>query len=265
MDHWLMTVRSLVLGRSDDVYGNGRLVHTPEGDWFDPPLPVPAIAHADGPPAPQPSRLAISVEGADFNALRARYERDGCIEGFAAIQGVWLDDKIQITEQNAEIQRSDAWQPRWTEPSCPAPPGGWPNVDSYSRNLSFDLGGLEETGAAVSVVTFRPTETQAVLVVAATDITAVENRLRPQLGVALCVVPSRWTKHQLDEAQQHLTHMSQRWQIYEWGPRTDERAQSTIHAKLVRLTDEIARWVETQPEGLVTLTPWLTPGRRIPV
>jgi hypothetical protein len=49
---------------------------------------------------------------------------------------------------------------------------------------------LRETGAAVAVTVFRPSEDQAVLVVAAADPEAVEAQLRPQLGQLLCVVPS---------------------------------------------------------------------------
>ena len=262
VEHQGMTVRSLVLRHGDAVSGHGRLVHTPAGDWFDPPLPVDAIGYAGGPPAPQPSVFAIPVEGADFEQVRARYERDGCIEGYATIGGYWLDDRIQITHQDIAIAERDGWPPQWSEPPCPAPPGGWPNVDSYSHNLAFDIGGLQDSGAAVSVVTFRPSEEQAVLVVAATDIGVVETHLRPQLGDALCVVSSRWTKQQLDEAQRHLTRMSDPWQLYAWGPRVDEQAQSTMHAALVRVTDEIADWVEMQPEGLVTPTPCLAPRRR---
>jgi hypothetical protein len=58
-------------------------------------------------------------------------------------------------------------------------------------NLDFDLGDLEDTGAAVTTVIFRPSADQAVLVVAATDIATVEARLRPQLPDRLCVLPSR--------------------------------------------------------------------------
>jgi catechol 2,3-dioxygenase-like lactoylglutathione lyase family enzyme len=36
------------------------------------------------------------------------------------------------------------------------------------------------------------------------DAAAVEARLQPQLGQRLCVVPSRWTKHDIDEVRGHL-------------------------------------------------------------
>jgi hypothetical protein len=131
----------------------------------------------------------------------------------------------------------------------------------YVDNLEFDLGDLESTGAAVTVVIFRPGPDQAVLVVAASDVAAVEAQLRPQLGERLCVVPSRWTRAQLDRARRHLMAMQERWRIYMHGPRCDEFAQPTMAFTLVRVTDEIAAWVERRPAGLVSLDPCLKPIR----
>ena len=74
----------------------------------------------------------------------------------------------------------------------------------------------EDTGAAVAVTLFRPSEDRAVLVVAASDQAAVEARLRPQLGVLLCVVPSRWTKAQLDEIGDYLRERHEQWQLLGW-------------------------------------------------
>lgn len=254
-----MNIQSLVLRRGLQISGQGRLVHDADGDWFEPPLFEPAIYYPGGPPAPQRSIFAVRVDGADFGRVSRRYERDNCIEGFATVHGVWLDDHIDIERQVVQLDRGGDGRPRWTEPPCPTPPGGWPRVNTYSRNLDFDLGDLEESGLAVSVVTFRPSEEQAVLVVAATDIDAVEAHLRPQLGSALCVVRSRWTKDQIDQVQRHLTNMSRQWLLYLWGPRVEEDAQTTMHASLVRVTPEIAGWVEAQPDGLVMITPWLAP------
>jgi hypothetical protein len=131
----------------------------------------------------------------------------------------------------------------------------------FVDNLDFDMGDLQTTGAAVTTVLFRPSDDQAVLVVAASDIAAVEARLRPQLHERLCVVPSRWTQQQLDDAERHFASMAEPWRLYGWGPRCDERAQATMTAELVTVTDEIARWVATQPDGLVSMEPCLRPTR----
>lgn len=257
-----MDVRSLVFRTGDQIFGWGRLVRTAEGDWFDPPLAVAAIYYRNGPPAPRPSSFGTPAEGADFDAVERRYERDGAVEGYATIYGTWLGDRIRIERQaNEPAERRSS--PSWSDPPCPPPPGGWPRgMNGRDFNdLDFDLGDLESTGAAVTVVIFRPGLDQAVLVVAASDVAAVETRLRPQLGERLCVVPSRWTRAQLDEARRHLMAMQERWRIYMHGPQCDEFAQPTMAVTLVRVTDEIAAWVERQPAGLVSLDPCLKPVR----
>jgi hypothetical protein len=131
----------------------------------------------------------------------------------------------------------------------------------YAENLDVDLGDLEATGAAVTTVVFRPSDDQAVLVVAATDVAAVEALLRPQLFDRLCIVPSRWTRTQLDAAHEHLRAMWDRWGIYQSGPKCDDQAQATMTAALMRVTNEIDDWVATQPDGLVALEPCLAPVR----
>lgn len=254
--------QSYVLIPGEQIRATGRLVRNGDGDWFDPPLPVRALGYGPGgAPAPRPSKFAIRAEGADFGQVAHRYERDGCIQGLATVYGVWLEDRIRIDYQTDEPHAQR--HPTWSDPPCPPPVGGWPHGMNgwYVDNLDFDLGGLEETGAAVTMVIFRPSDDQAVLVVAASDIAAVEARLRPQLPDRLCVIPSRWTREQLGTAQRHFTSMAERWRLYEWGPRCDEQAQATMTAALVTVTDEIVQWIATQPDGLVALEPWLMPTR----
>jgi hypothetical protein len=97
------------------------------------------------------------------------------------------------------------------------------------------------------------------VVVAAADLAAVEARLRPQLGTSLCVVPSRWTKDQLDGVRDHL---GQRWRQWnQLGPRHAEDGQPHIAARLVRVLPEIAVWAASLPPGIVAFEPWLTPVR----
>ncbi|HZC52334.1 MAG TPA: hypothetical protein VE441_07545 [Mycobacterium sp.] len=253
-----MDARSYVLAEGESCCGWGRLVRTAEGDWFDPPLPIPAIGYGrDGRPAPRPSKFKTPVEGADFDAVQGRYERGGAIEGYAKIHGTWLGDRIRVSRQTN--QPPERRWPTWSDPPCAPPPGGWPHGVLDRDGMEFDLGDLEDTGAAVTVVIFRPSADHEVVVVTATDIAAVEARLRPQLGDRLCVVPSRWTRAQLDQAREHLTAMADRWGIYQLGPHCDEQAQATMTATLVRVTDEIADWVVTQPGGLVSLDPRLIP------
>jgi hypothetical protein len=96
----------------------------------------------------------------------------------------------------------------------PPPPDGRPATERRGDiELSYDLGDLADTGAATAITLFHPGKNQAVLVVAAADLAAVEARLRPQLGTSLCVVPSRWTKGQLGGVRDHLDQRSQQWNL----------------------------------------------------
>lgn len=124
--------------------------------------------------------------------------------------------------------------------------------------MLFDLGALEDA-EAIMVSIFRPDPERSVLVVAATDIPAVEAQLRPQLGDRLCVVASRWTRRQLDHMHEYLWARSESWGVYETGFSCDEQAQAVMITKLVRVTDEIASWADNQAAGLITLKPCLTP------
>lgn len=203
----------------------------------------------------------MPVTGADFDAVADRYELGGDIEGWATVTGTWTGDLIRIEEQSSSRLSAPDDPPRWEDPPCPPPPGGWPRGMNgrYRDNLEFDVGDLKETGAAVTVVTFRPGRDQAVLVVAAADPRTVEGRLRPQLGPRLCVVPSRWAKREIDAVLGHLHDRWADWDIYELGTETLEDAQARVTARLTRVPPEIADWAASLPPGILRLRPWLVP------
>jgi len=129
--------------------------------------------------------------------------------------------------------------------------------------LGYDLGGLELIGAAVAVTLFRlgPNRAVIVLVVAAGDVAAVEARLRPQLGESLCVVPSRWTKAQLDTVGDYLHYQWELWRLYGLGLHNTDDGQPHMAARLVRVLPEIAAWAATLPNDILLLEPWLMPLR----
>jgi hypothetical protein len=113
---------------------------------------------------------------------------------------------------------------------------------------------------AVTVATFRPSPFQAVLVVAASDIEAVESVLRPQLKDSLCVVASRWSRRYLDEIHAHLLDRMHDWTIDRMGQTIDEQAQAGITAYLMRVTPEIAHWAQDIEADVLTLKPSLPPA-----
>lgn len=259
-----MDLDALVLRDGDRVTASGRLIRTDRGDWLQPP----AFGTDPGMPVTDPSRSrrrigprrgAVRIAGADFEALTNRLEHSGAIEGSATVTGVWSDGQLGIDRQSPPRPRP-AWVLPWITPPCPPPPGGWPHVTRRGDILlDYDLGDLQDTGAAVAVTLFRPGDHQAVLVVAASDPAAVEARLRPQLGDLLCVVPSRWTKAQLDLVRSHLHQQCQQWNLYQLGPQNTADGQTRIAARLVRVLPEIATWAESLPDGILALDPWITP------
>lgn len=249
----------------DQVRAWGRLVTDGRETWFEPPLPVPLMM-IHPPPLNRPRSEAVPVAGANFDAVADRYELDGEVEGWATVTGTWTGHLLRVEQQTASRPSVPDGSPKWQVPPCPPPPGGWPQgIPSgrrgWSGNLDFDPGDLQETGAAVTVVTFRPGDGQAVLVVAAADPAAVEARLRPQLGSRLCVVRSRWTKSELDAVRGHLHARFWDWRIYSLRVDTLDDAQARVRAELTMVTPKIAGWSASLPPGIVSLDSWLLPVR----
>jgi hypothetical protein len=209
-------------------------------------------------------RGAVPVVGADFDAVTNRFEREGAVESWAMVTGVWSGDQLEVEQQSTPPSRG-APRLRWVIPPCPAPPRGWPEVIRRGDILlDYDLGDLLDTGAAVAVSLFRPGPNQPVLVVAADDVTAVEARLRPQLGGSLCIVPSRWTKAQLDAVRDYLRDHQEQWSLYQWGPQNTDDGQAHMAANLVRVLPAIATWATSLPQSILLLEPWLMPLRAAP-
>jgi hypothetical protein len=212
-------------------------------------------------PVLPPFSGAVPVSGADFDAVADRYELDGDAEGWATVTGTWTGRLIRVEQQATTRLSVPDDPPRWEVPPCPPPPGGWPRGldDRSPDNLEFDVGDLKQAGAAIMIVTFRPGPGQAVLVVTAADPRAVEDRLRPQLGPRLCVVPSRWTKGEIDAVHDHLHDRLADWGIYQLGIEALEDAQAQVTAKASKVVQELADWAASLPPGILRLDPWLRP------
>lgn len=217
-------------------------------------MPLPLIETAQ---PPTRSHRSVRLIGADFDAVPTEFGPQ-TTPGHATVTGIWLGDAIQVLSQSPIAPPAEA-VPDWTTPPCPAPSGGWPRGNP-DDNLDFDADDLDSIAA--SVVVFRPSHDQAVLVVAATDIDAVKAVLEPQLPHRLCVVPSRWTRPQLDAVRAHLDAHHKDWDLDMWGPAADDRGQPYFEAALLRVTAEIAAWAATLPDGLLKLMPSLSPAAR---
>ena len=255
-----MDVDGLVVREGDRAAATGRLVRNDLGDWFEPALPIAEPGGVERRVRPV-WKGAVRVAGADFGAVTARFEKDGAVEGWAAVTGTWSGEQPRAERQDAPVPEPAA-HARWVTPPSPPPEGGWPATERRGDiELSYDLGDLVDTGAATAITVFHPGQNQAVLVVAAADLAAVEARLRPQLGKSLCAVPSRWTKDQLEAVRDQLFQRWQHWNLFRLGPRHAEDGQAHIAADLVRVLPEIAVWVASLPSGIVALEPWLIPAR----
>ena len=253
-----MGIGDLVVRSGDLVTGWGELRETADGVWFDP-GGWHNLMFTEQPM----SRDAVRLTGADVSAVATEFGPDGRIPGWATITGVWWGDAIEVRHQSPH-RPSPARQGVWTRPPCPAPAGGWPTGrdGDETGNLTFDLGDLQDTGAAVSVVIFRPGPGQTVLVVAASDPAAVESRLRPQLGSRLCVVRSRWSKDQLQQASAALQQHIHEWTIRSVGHGAAEDGQASVEAQVLRVRPELAEWAADLPEGLLRISPVLAPAAR---
>lgn len=210
-----MDLDALVLREGDEVAAYGRLVMDDSGTWLDPPLPVPAMFRLN-PPVAKPSGSAVRLRGADLDAVEHRYERNGVVEGWATVTGLWRGGEVDVTGQSQPIRLPGGQQPRWRDPPCPAPAGGWPQGPS-DLNLGVVAGDVGRSSVVVTMTTFRPSDTQAVLVVAAADVAAVEAGLRPWLGKRLCVIASRHSRLELDETSRSLRAAGMSGRCMRWA------------------------------------------------
>ena len=255
-----MDAGSLVVGEGDRAAATGRLVRNDLGDWFEPPGWIAGPERPGGQVRPV-SKMAVRVAGANFGAVTGRFEKDGAVEGWATVTGTWSGGQFRAERQDPPAPRPAA-RARWVTPPCPPPEGGWPATGRLdTAELSPELDDLAGTGAAVAVTWFHPGEHQLVLVVAAADPATVEARLRPRLGGSLCVVPSRWTKAQLDDVASQLHQRMQEWNLYQLGRQHTDDGQAYIGAHLVRVLPQIAAWAASLPPGIVALEPWLRPAK----
>lgn len=235
----------------------GRVVGVEGRVWFEPPLPVPLIGYLPGhKPAPRPSSLAVRASGVDLDMLSDRFEKDGSVSGWATLTGLWRGGLLEVVDQREEWRGRSAWGPSWTTPPCPPPARGWPEVPEGSN---IEPAPPEAIPGMVAVVSFRPTPTQLVLVVATSEPDAAEAMLRPLYGDALCVVPSRWKPTEIEAVRTVLEKNWRQWGVYEFCEQVGEDAQVTVTAKVVHVVASTVVWSRSLPDGIAEITAWLRP------
>ena len=153
-----MDVDALVVHEGDRATATGRLVRNDRGDWFEPVL---MIAEQGG----LERRIrrvwkgAVRVAGADLDAVAGRFEKDRAVEGWATVTGTWSGEQLRVERQDAPVAVPAL--ARWVTPPCPLLECGWPAVERRGDvELSYDLGDLAGTGAAVAITLFHPARTR---------------------------------------------------------------------------------------------------------
>jgi hypothetical protein len=246
-----MAARGLVFEAGDRVRTWGRFVAGADGDWLD----LARVHDLIFRPAGWKSDRSIRLIGADAEEVRTGWAPNR-VPGYISVVGTWREESIEVEEQSAELPARERFA-AWRDPPCPPPPGGW-RRDVLPWNL--DCGDLESSGAMVGRVVFRPSADQEVLVVAASDLDAVTRQLSPHLPHQLCVVPSRFTRAEIDEVCDVLLARSREWRLESFGTGADGQAQPFITAELFRVTAEMAEWADMLPERLLRLRPALRPA-----
>lgn len=152
----------------DEICRWGGLARGPDGDWFDPPLQVPAIGYGSEGPPPRPSSDGIPVEEADFDAVEHRYERDGQLRFRQDLRHAL---RRRYRHAHHTNERPEHAFRRCSDPPWEPPPGGRPQGTNGRclKNLDGDLGDVENAGAAITTVIFPPSDDQTVLIVAAAE------------------------------------------------------------------------------------------------
>ncbi|GIH16111.1 hypothetical protein [Rugosimonospora africana] len=255
-----MVISDLVLREGDGLRASGRVVADGETVWFEPPLPVPLLWRSPGSePAPRPSEFGVPVLGVDLANLDDRRATSGGVEGWVTLTGTWRRDRLLVERQEPGGGRTDRSAPQWRRPPCPPPQGGWPKGETNDniRVATDVLATLTITSLAV----FRPSAHQAVLVVATDEPEHAEAVLRPICGDRLCIVRSRWTKEQLNDASERLRAEMRAWMIYGSGQSVSQDGQAVLTVKLTHVLPSFAQWADTLAEGLLSVTPWLVPQR----
>lgn len=262
-----------VVRDGDRVVGNGRLVQVPGLPARFCGVEVTAdVGYEPGQePAPRDCPSGVEVTGVDLATVPDRREKDGAVEGFAQVTGVWQAGVVAV-EQQGPRQYPD--RPTEQDPPCPAPAGGWPQGpadDNLSAELEAARPVLERIALGPNrMALLRPSSTQTLLGLAVPDDATkeqVERELRSAVGDRLCVVVARHTDADV-EAVLEDDDLRARYGVRGSGLALGEDLQAALSVEVLVVTEELVAAMARHPAGLVEAEPALrvlrTPDRLVP-
>lgn len=249
-----MSTQDLVVRPGDRVSASGRYVSCDDGDWLD----LARISDLMFHPPDWRSSNSVRLIGLDPAGVPRDFGSDDNIfAGLVRVTGIWQDETISVDDQGTVAR--PAGSHREFVPPCAAPVGGWDPVAS-SDDIP-ELESLRASGAIVGDQWLRTSRGARVLVVAAGDFDLVERILGPRLPRRLCVVVSRYNAEQVRDVEATFAARNREWQVESWSAGgLDHDGQPYAWAELLRVTDDLADWADTLPDGLLELRPSMTPA-----
>jgi hypothetical protein len=237
-------VRDLVVRPGDRVAVSGRYVRCDDGEWLDIAWVNDLVLHGAG----WRSWRSIKLIGLDATGVPWDAGPDGrTIPGRLRVTGIWQDETIRVDGQS-KVRFSGHRHQEFIPPGA-VPTGGWDTVAIWR-----DVPGLLSLRANGAIVRDRWRCTPggaAVLIVAARDVELVERTLGPQLPRRLCVVACRYTADQVRDVEATFAARHQEWEFEAWGTQgMDQDGQPYAFADFMRVTDDLAEWADTLPDGL---------------
>jgi hypothetical protein len=246
--------------RDGDLVGaTGRVASVPGHPVrFCAPVPEAAVGYAAGQePAPAGCALGVDVTGVDLGELSRRREKNGAVEGWAYLRGVYRQGTVSVTLQAGERALPNDWH-AWDTPPCPTSAGGGAKIAANGNpDMSrVDAFSRAHPGELTSTVIMRPTTTSFVVVLAAEHPALVHEALGPN-AAGLCVLETRFSSTLLARAQAAIGAMPQGSGIYIYGRDTGEDGQTAFAVSAVMVTPALHALAAGLPAGLVQFRPWL--------
>jgi hypothetical protein len=236
---------------------SGRVLVSNAETWFERPGPTHLmLVHPR--PTPAPSRNAIRAHGVDLAALDHRDEYNGVLTGWATLTGTWSGHELHVLHQGPRVERSNP-RDRWRTPPCAPPPQGWPEVDGIGNLTEHPPPHDRWPALTITTATlFRVDAEHGVYVVAAED----PDRAARAVGDRMCVVPSRYTRHQLDQARSRLHEEMEPggWPLTSHGETSAADGQPQLTVGLLWVVPDMVEWAATLPDGMLDLDVWLRPA-----